>query len=150
MGGNLLLDIGPKSDGTIIPEQLDTLQGLGRWTRRNGEAIYGTRRGLPHGHFYGASTLSQDSTVLYLITFDRPIDGLAVKGIRNVVKSATVLGGGQVPFRKIGGASWAGLPGVLWLSVSDSDLDPDATVVRLELEGPLDLYSGHGDPVTFN
>jgi alpha-L-fucosidase len=40
--GNLLLDVGPESDGTIPPVQMERLQALGTWLRRNGEAIYGT------------------------------------------------------------------------------------------------------------
>lgn len=41
--GTLLLNVGPKSDGTI-PEQAErTLRGIGGWLKVNGEAIYGTR-----------------------------------------------------------------------------------------------------------
>jgi len=66
MGGNLLLDIGPKADGTITPEQTQLLKDLGKWNRKHAEAIFGTVAGLPVGHFYGPSTLSKDSQVLYL------------------------------------------------------------------------------------
>ncbi len=66
MGGNLLLDIGPKADGTITAEQTKLLRDLGRWTRKHAEAIYGSLAGLPGGHFYGPSTISKDSTILYL------------------------------------------------------------------------------------
>ncbi|MFH0756133.1 MAG: alpha-L-fucosidase [Bacteroidota bacterium] len=41
--GNLLLNIGPKPDGTITPEQQDVLRKIGGWLDVNGEAIYGTR-----------------------------------------------------------------------------------------------------------
>jgi alpha-L-fucosidase len=40
--GNLLLNISPKADGTIPPEQQETLLGIGKWLSMNGEAIYGT------------------------------------------------------------------------------------------------------------
>ncbi len=66
MGGNLLLDIGPKADGTIPWEQIRLLKDLGRWTSKHAEAIYGSKAGLPLGHFYGPSTMSKDSTILYL------------------------------------------------------------------------------------
>jgi alpha-L-fucosidase len=135
---------------TIIPEQAKVLQGLGRWTAKHAEAIYGTVTGLPHGHFYGASTLSKDRTMLYLICFDRPNGQVAVKGIHNDVKRVSIVGAEELSQKKIGGAPWARLPGVLWIDVPESALDPDATVLRVELEGPLELYRGHGDAVTFN
>jgi len=47
MGGNLLLDIGPKADGSIPSEQVAILQEFGRWTNKHAAAIYGTIAGLP-------------------------------------------------------------------------------------------------------
>jgi alpha-L-fucosidase len=41
--GNLLLNIGPKPDGTITKEQTDVLLAIGEWLNANGEGIYGTR-----------------------------------------------------------------------------------------------------------
>ncbi|HKJ67906.1 MAG TPA: alpha-L-fucosidase [bacterium] len=41
--GNLLLNVGPKPDGTIPELQVDRLRGLGRWLDVNGEAIFGSR-----------------------------------------------------------------------------------------------------------
>jgi len=41
--GNLLLDVGPRPDGTIRDEEVKTLQEIGQWLNLNGEAIYGTR-----------------------------------------------------------------------------------------------------------
>ena len=41
--GALLLNIGPRPDGTIPQEEEELLLGIGRWLTVNGEAIYGTR-----------------------------------------------------------------------------------------------------------
>ncbi|MGK6319520.1 alpha-L-fucosidase [Sphingomonas sp. DT-204] len=41
--GNLLLNVGPKADGTIPDEIATVLRGMGGWLKVNGEAIYGTR-----------------------------------------------------------------------------------------------------------
>ncbi|MDX1931238.1 MAG: alpha-L-fucosidase [Capsulimonadales bacterium] len=154
MGGNVLLGIGPMADGTIPAEQIERLEGLGQWMKRHAEAIYGTRAGLPHGHFNGPTTLNPSGDVLYLFFFDRPAEqrnSLSVKGIRNAVRSVSVVGSRQsLGFRTIGGASWAGIPGVLWIDLPPSALDRNATVLRVELEGPLDLFRGEGGAVTTN
>lgn len=41
--GNLLLNIGPKADGTIPQEQVERLLSLGKWLEQNGEGIYRSR-----------------------------------------------------------------------------------------------------------
>jgi alpha-L-fucosidase len=41
--GNLLMNIGPRSDGTIPNEVRQVLLGVGAWLKANGDAIYGTR-----------------------------------------------------------------------------------------------------------
>ena len=41
--GNLLLNIGPKGDGSIPKEDKEILQTIGKWLKVNGEAIYGSK-----------------------------------------------------------------------------------------------------------
>lgn len=41
--GNLLVNIGPRSDGTIPEETQSVLREIGSWLKINGEGIYGTR-----------------------------------------------------------------------------------------------------------
>ncbi len=47
--GNLLLNIGPRADGTITEEQQHVLRELGGWLKINGEAIYGSRPWITSG-----------------------------------------------------------------------------------------------------
>ncbi|MGL5690055.1 MAG: alpha-L-fucosidase, partial [Bacteroidales bacterium] len=65
-GGNLLLDIGPKEDGTIPEEQVAVLKEFGRWTKKHAEAIYGTRAGIPNGHVMAYTALNKTQDILYL------------------------------------------------------------------------------------
>lgn len=41
--GNLLLNVGPKADGTFAGEDLSILLEIGEWLKVNGEAIYGSK-----------------------------------------------------------------------------------------------------------
>lgn len=41
--GNFLINIGPKADGTLVPEQVERLRAMGKWLKINGAAIYGSR-----------------------------------------------------------------------------------------------------------
>lgn len=42
-GGNYLLNIGPRADGTLTEESLERLKVIGEWMAVNGDGIYGTR-----------------------------------------------------------------------------------------------------------
>lgn len=156
MGGNLLLDIGPKADGTIPNEQVMLLKALGRWTSKHAEAIYGTQKGLPYGHFHGPSTLSTDSSTLYLfltnLAASSPINDTAtykmnvmLRGLSSEIQSAEVLGNGtHVPFKIVGKIDWSVVPGTVFFSVPLSTLDSELTVLKVTLKAPLKLYRGQG------
>ena len=66
MGGNLLLDFGPKPDGSVPEEAENILKEFGRWTTKQESAIYETKAGIPDGHVYAPTTLSPDKTILYI------------------------------------------------------------------------------------
>ncbi|MGW2378904.1 alpha-L-fucosidase [Streptomyces sp. NPDC001658] len=144
MGGNLLLDVGPREDGTIPEAQVERLEGLGEWIARHAQAVYGTVAGLPAGHHYGPSTLSADRRTLYLMCFDPPRETLSVRGLRNRIRRVTVLGTGtEVGHRVTGGLH--DVPGVTWIDApGPKDVDEYATVLAVELDGELDLYRGTG------
>ena len=138
MGGNLLLDVGPREDGTITPAQTDRLAGLGAWIARNSESVYATTAGLPPGHHYGPSTISADRTTLYLICFDAPRETVSIRGLRNQVKRVTVLGTGRELGHHVTGGH-GDVPGMCWIDAPpESTLDPNATVLAVELDGEVD------------
>ncbi|MEU0316376.1 hypothetical protein [Nocardioides sp. NPDC006273] len=61
----------------------ERLEALGDWVSRHSPAVRGIRRGLPHGHFYGPTALSDDGRTLFLYVLDRPNDYVVVRGLRN-------------------------------------------------------------------
>lgn len=144
-GGNLLLDIGPKPDGTIPPEQVNILTELGSWNKKNGEAIFDTEAGLPLGHFYGPTTISKDSTTLYLFLHGKTNGEIMLKGIRNKVLEASVVGVNKpLPVQVVGKISWSPIPGLIYIDVPADQNDKYVTVVRVKLDGPVRLYKGKG------
>ncbi len=144
-GGNLLLDIGPKEDGTIPPGQVKLLEEIGQWTKAHAEAIYGTVAGLPNGHFYGPTTLSKDSTTLYLFLPGGTGGSALIKGLDNKILSAEVVGKPiALKHRVVGKISWSKVPGLVFIDVPNEAADPWMTVLKLKLEGPVKLYRGQG------
>jgi len=140
MGGNLLLDIGPRADGTIPDTEADTLRQVGRWVKKNQEAVYGSQAGIPHDYFLGDSTLSKDRKTLYLFVDGKPGGAVLLKGLANRVLVARVVGNGTMLNPKRLGATLGGAPALLAIGVPDYALDPDVTVIALELDGPIKLF----------
>jgi alpha-L-fucosidase len=144
-GGNLLLDIGPRQDGTIPEEQVHVLKELGAWNRKHDEAIFGASAGIPQGHFYGPTTLSKDSTSLYLFLPGKVQGEIMVKGLSNIIKSITVVGEGTALQHKVvGKISWSSVPGLVYINVPQSVQDKYMTVLKLKLDKPVSLYRGKG------
>ncbi len=140
MGGNLLLDIGPRADGTIPKIEADTLRQVGRWVHKNQEAIYASQAGIPHDYYLGDSTLSKDGKTLYLFVDGKPGGAVLLKGLTNRVLVARVVGNGTMLSPKRLGATLGGAPSMLAIDVPDYALDPDVTVIALELDGPIKLF----------
>jgi alpha-L-fucosidase len=151
MGGNLLLDIGPKADGTIPEEQEHILTELGTWTDKHKEAIYGTERGIPYGHFYGPTSLSQDSTILYLFVKGNANGQITLKGISNKINRIWVVGNGTKLNHKImSKVFWNKYPGLVYIDMPATALDKYCTVLAILLDGPVDLYRETADAIEVN
>lgn len=151
LGGKLLLDVGPREDGTLDERQVKVLEDLGQFIRDNEEAIYDTGKGLSYNQFLGGSTLSADKKTIYLFVYDRPSEYLCVKGVKTPVKKVTVLHTGEeLTYDYTGALPWSGIPGTLWIRGDKMQMHPLATVIRVELEGEITYNLGHGEVVTNN
>ena len=151
MGGNLLLDIGPRADGSIPQEEVELLRELGRWTGKHAEAVYGTRAGIPAGHVQGYTTLNKAGDILYVYLPYAPNESLEVKGLKSRIKRVRVVGTeAELSWTLYNDIDWSEVPGVYYIDVPAEVLDLRMTVLALELEEPLKLYRGSGRVVSFN
>lgn len=151
MGGNLLMDIGPKEDGTIADEQVAILKEFGRWTKKHKEAIYNTRAGIPNEHFQGYTTLNKAGDVLYLYLPYKPNGPIEVKGLVNKINRVWVVGNGTIlPYKIYNKNYWSAVPGNLYIDVPERVLDEQITVLAILLDGPIKLYRGEGQIISSN
>jgi len=150
-GGNLLLDIGPRQDGTIPDEEVAVLKEFGRWINKHKEAVYDTRAGIPTDYFQGYTTLNKEKNILYLYLPYRPNGQVEVKGLINKVNSVWVVGNGASLKHKVYNKNyWSAVPGNLYIEVPDNVLDPQITVIAVLLDGPIQLYHGAGQVIESN
>ncbi|WP_455668994.1 alpha-L-fucosidase [Phocaeicola sp.] len=151
MGGNLLLDIGPKEDGSIPEEQVAILKEFGRWTKKHKEAIYDTRAGIPTEHFQGYTTLNKAGDILYLYLPYKPNGPVEVKGLVNKVNRVWVVGNGAMLTYKVYNKNyWSSVPGNLYIDVPPQVQDEQITVLAVLLDGPVKLYRGVGQVIESN
>lgn len=102
-GGNYLLNIGPRGDGSIPEESVRILTSVGKWLERNGEAIYQSEPCNPGRSDY--AVFSRKGNTLYMHVTAWPGETVSLGGLQNKVLSARLLVGGkalkfdQDPFR---------------------------------------------------
>ena len=148
-GGNLLLDIGPRGDGSIPEEQIAILEGLGRWTNKHKEAVYGTRSGIPKEHFYG--TLSKDGNILYLFVKGNPNGEVVIRGLKNRINRIYVVGEGtKLSHQVIGKVYWSHYPGINYIKLPEHVQDENMTVLAVMLDGKVELYREDGAVIESN
>jgi len=133
-GGNYLLNIGPKPDGTFPEESIQRLKEIGKWMEVNSEAIYGAQasplKTLPWGEC--TKKVVKNNTILYLSVFDWPKDGrLLVPGLENKVLSAKILATGMTLKSSVTAND-------LIVSVPATAPDQVASVIRIELKGKVE------------
>ncbi len=121
-GGNYLLNIGPKGDGSIPQETVDVFSALGTWMQVNSESILGTTASSVEKYSFDGR-ITTKGKIHYLFVFTRPKEGVIT--VPFTANKATLLAGGH-PLKLTADSSQTSieLPAKL--------PDPAATVIRLE------------------
>lgn len=132
-GGNYLLNVGPKPDGTFPQESVDRLKGIGEWMEVNGEAIYATKPNPLSSVSWGRITTKpgEKESTLYLTVFDWPKEGkLVVPGLKNEIKSSNLLANGKKVKSK------RSAEGVV-IELPAQAPDAVASVIKIQVKGPI-------------
>ena len=130
-GGNYLLNIGPKGDGSVPEESIKAMQAIGSWMKVNSEAIYGTTASPFSKLDWGRCTKREDNgnTVLYFSVFNWPENRkLFIPGLPDKVRKAELLANGED--LKISSDSKG-----LTINLPNQSIDAIATVVKVIVTG---------------
>lgn len=102
-GGNYLLNVGPKPDGTLPEEALIRMKEIGVWMKVNGTAIYGTRPIAPYKEDNICFTRKKDGTVMavYLAKEDEsaPPESISIRSFQPEKGSKIYLLGYKNPIK---------------------------------------------------
>lgn len=97
-GGNLLLNISPKGDGSLHPDALKMLNEIGNYIRTNGESIYGSEHsGFIYGQDFGRVTRKGNSLYLHYYVGDK----IELYGVNSPILSAKTLNGRDIKYEII-------------------------------------------------
>jgi alpha-L-fucosidase len=108
--GNLLLNVGPRGDGSIPHQSSEVLEQVGQWIRVHGEAIYGTdaitmdlhEKGHHRGDWCNHGPITMKGNSLYLLVRRWPGRELVLSGLECEVRKVHLLGDGDVSFLQNG------------------------------------------------
>lgn len=135
-GGNYLLNVGPKPDGTFPEASVTRLKEIGEWMKVNSEAIYDTKASPIAPFDWGRCTRKDEKgkTVLYLSVFNWPSQGrILLPGL-----SAKVIGSELLATKKSFSAKNT-MDGVL-IDVPAIAPDKYASVIKLVVAGNFKTY----------
>lgn len=105
-GGNLLLNVGPKPDGSVPYEVIDPLKKVGEWLKVNGEAVYGMLN-KTYGNEYqlnGVSRPSSKGNTIYMWNkIWAPYNGkMVLSGLFDTPEKISFIDGTPIKFEKKG------------------------------------------------
>ena len=74
-GGNFLLNIGPRGDGSVVEFESEVLKEIGAWLKENGEAIYGTEASPFREDFAWGKSTRKGNKLYLILSGEYPTNG---------------------------------------------------------------------------
>ena len=75
-GGNFLLNIGPRGDGSVVEFESEVLKEIGAWLKENGEAIYGTEASPFREDFAWGKSTRKGNKLYLILSGEHPSNGI--------------------------------------------------------------------------
>jgi alpha-L-fucosidase len=107
-GGNYLINLGPRADGSFEPEQAEMIRHVGRWLKANGDGIYGTRAG-PYSK-EGAYTSTVKGKMVTLFILDPKLTQVSLAAGQRTPKKAIDSDGKPLQLKRGEGTMTISLP----------------------------------------
>ncbi|MCQ4873705.1 MULTISPECIES: alpha-L-fucosidase [Odoribacteraceae] len=125
-GGNFLLNIGPRGNGSVVEFERDALLAMGKWMNRYGEAIYNTTAN-PFDHAVAWGDITRKGNNLYLFVEQVPENrDVILNGLIGKAKKATLLADGKkLDLKQEGQTVSVNIP---------ADVKPERGIVVVKLE----------------
>lgn len=128
-GGSLILNVGPKPDGSVPSQSRTILEKVGRWMKVNSESIYNSRRGFNVNCTCGGPTFVGERAYIHAYWWNSP--ELGIGGLKSKVRRVTCLATGKpVKFQQNGTR-------LRLLKLPAKPPDSVCTVFRIEVDGKL-------------
>jgi alpha-L-fucosidase len=129
--GNLLLDVGPDSEGVIPADQQNVLKQFGEWMDKNGDTIYGTRGGPFRNGKWGGSTYKDANIFLHVSVWNG--DKIVLPPLKAKILSCS--------------ADFEQKPDGITIRMPVEKQDKVNTIVRLKLDAPAAGEFINGSPL---
>src|SRR5690554_6122203 len=131
-GGNYLLNIGPRGDGSVVEFEKEVLLEIGKWVQQNSEAIYDTKAN-PFSSSANWGDITSTSNTLYAFITNTPVsEKIKIEGISGKISSVSLLvNGNNIPFTQNRSS--------LEINVSDISSDVIVPVVKISFENGYNI-----------
>lgn len=128
-GGNYLLNIGPRGDGSVVEFEADVLRSIGEWLDMHPDAVLGASATRFGGQPWGEATVNGNN--LFLHVMDWPEDGkITLPGLANKVLEVSEDGSSSK-------LNWDRKGNDLVVELPDKPMDSVLPVIKVKMDGKL-------------